>query len=148
MGRLFEMAPALRRCPRVYSTSPAFAEVLRLPQKQLTKVLYPLRELAQHLVTDSGSGLIEQGLFDPSLEDIARAESIFEATARNRIEYLSSAVRLDHAPGLQQPEVRDLGNQTNRKLGVAAPPLVQCTWRTAVSRSVGAGTRTPVLWEQ
>ncbi|XP_027257473.2 GTP-binding protein 8 isoform X3 [Cricetulus griseus] len=109
MGRLFEMAPALRRCPRVYSTSPAFAEVLRLPQKQLTKVLYPLRELAQHLVTDSGSGLIEQGLFDPSLEDIARAESIFEATARNRIEYLSSAVRLDHAPGLQQPEVCFIG---------------------------------------
>nr|BAC37188.1 unnamed protein product [Mus musculus] len=106
MGRLLEKAPALGPWTRVYSTSPAFAEVLRLPQKQLTKVVYPLRELGQHLAADSGPGLIEQRLFDPSLEDIGRAESIFEATARNRIEYLSSAVRLDHAPSLQQPEVR------------------------------------------
>ncbi|NP_001343321.1 GTP-binding protein 8 isoform 3 [Mus musculus] len=104
MGRLLEKAPALGPWTRVYSTSPAFAEVLRLPQKQLTKVVYPLRELGQHLAADSGPGLIEQRLFDPSLEDIGRAESIFEATARNRIEYLSSAVRLDHAPSLQQPE--------------------------------------------
>ncbi|XP_005074813.1 GTP-binding protein 8 isoform X1 [Mesocricetus auratus] len=109
MGRLFEKAPALGRWPRVYSTSSAFAEVLRLPQKQLTKVVYPLREMAQYLVGDTGSGLIEQRLFDPSLEDIARAESVFEATDRNRIEYLSSAVRLDHAPSLQQPEVCFIG---------------------------------------
>ncbi|GAB1300299.1 GTP-binding protein 8 [Apodemus speciosus] len=104
MGRLLERAPALGLWPRLYSTSPAFAEVLRLPQKQLTKVVYPLRELQQHLVADSGPGLIEQRLFDPSLEDIGRAESFFAATVRNRIEYLSSAVRLDHAPSLQQPE--------------------------------------------
>lgn len=106
MGRLLEIAPALGPWPRIYSTCPAFAEVLRLPQKQLTKVVYPLRELEQHLAADSGPGLIEQRLFDPSLEDIGKAESVFEATARNRIEYLSSAVRLDHAPSLQQPEVR------------------------------------------
>lgn len=142
MGRLLEMAPALGPWPRLYSSSPALAEVLRLPQKQLTKVLYPLRELEQHLVSDTGPGLIEQRLFDPSLEDMARAESVFAATARNRIDYLSSAVRLDHAPSLQQPEVRELEfapahclspnvrglkkqkkNQTNRKLGVDAPPL-------------------------
>lgn len=109
MGRLLEMAPALGPWPRLYSTSPALAEVLRLPQKQLTKVLYPLRELEQHLVSDTGPGLIEQRLFDPSLEDMARAESVFAATARNRIEYLSSAVRLDHAPSLQQPEVCFIG---------------------------------------
>lgn len=104
-GRLAEMVPALGRWPRVYSTPPAFAEVLRLPQKQLTKVVYPLRELEQHLVADTAPGLLERGLFDPSLEDLARAESVFAVTARNRIEYLSSAVRLDHAPSLQQPEV-------------------------------------------
>ncbi|XP_075819642.1 GTP-binding protein 8 [Microtus pennsylvanicus] len=108
-GRLLEMAPARGGWPRLYSTSPAFADVLRLPQKQLTKIVYPLRELAQYLVTDTGPGLLEQRLFDPSLEDIARAESVFEATARNRIDYLSSAVRLDHAPSLQQPEVCFIG---------------------------------------
>ncbi|XP_051005937.1 GTP-binding protein 8 [Acomys russatus] len=109
IGRFLEMAPALGRWPRVYSTSPAFSEVLRLPQKQLTKVVYPLRELERHLVADTRPGLIEQSLFDPSLEDIAKAESIFAVTARNRIEYLSSAVRLDHAPSLQQPEVCFIG---------------------------------------
>ncbi|XP_038944409.1 GTP-binding protein 8 isoform X1 [Rattus norvegicus] len=104
-GRLLEIASAFGPWPGVYSTSPAFAEVLRMPQKQLRKVVYPLRELEQHLVTDSRPGLIEQRLFDPSLEDIGRAESVFAATVRNRIEYLSSAVRLDHAPSLRQPEM-------------------------------------------
>nr|XP_048278311.1 GTP-binding protein 8 [Myodes glareolus] len=108
-GRLLEMAPARGGWSRLYSRSPAFADVLRLPQKQLTKIVYPLRELAQYLVTDTGPGLIEQRLFDPSLEDITRAERVFEATARNRVEYLSSAVRLDHAPSLQQPEVCFIG---------------------------------------
>ncbi|KAM7322064.1 hypothetical protein ACRRTK_018905 [Alexandromys fortis] len=108
-GRLREMAQARGAWPRLYSTSPAFADVLKLPQKQLTKIVYPLRELAQYLVTDTGPGLLEQRLFDPSLEDIARAESVFEATARNRVHYLSSAVRLDHAPSLQQPEVCFIG---------------------------------------
>lgn len=108
-GRLLEIASAFGPWPRVYSTSPAFAEVLRMPQKQLRKVVYPLRELEQHLVTDSRPGLIEQRLFDPSLEDIGRAESVFAATVRNRIEYLSSAVRLDHAPSLRQPEVCFIG---------------------------------------
>lgn len=137
-GRLLEMAPARGGWPRLYSRSPAFADVLRLPQKQLTKIVYPLRELAQYLVTDTGPGLIEQRLFDPSLEDITRAERVFEATARNRVEYLSSAVRLDHAPSLQQPEVRELElagvhvlspnvrdrkNQTNGELGMDAPLL-------------------------
>lgn len=112
MGRLLKIAPAMEPWPRIYSTSPAFADVLRLPQKQLTKVVYPLRELEQYLVADSRAGLIEQRLFDPSFEDIGRAESIFAATAGNRIEYLSSAVRLDHAPSLQQPEVRTTAPST------------------------------------
>ncbi|XP_055480950.1 GTP-binding protein 8 [Psammomys obesus] len=109
LGRLPEMVPALGRWPRAYSTPLALAEVLKLPQKRLTKVVYPLRELERHLVADAAPGLIEQRLFDPSLDDLARAESVFAATARNRIEYLSSAVRLDHAPSLQQSEVCFIG---------------------------------------
>ncbi|XP_029426205.1 GTP-binding protein 8 isoform X2 [Nannospalax galili] len=108
LGRLPEMAAALRRWNRVYSTSQAFSEMLRLPQKQLTRILYPLRELEAHLVADM-SPLLQWRLFDPSLEDIKKAESVFTATPRNRIEYLSSAVRLDHAPGQQQPEVCFIG---------------------------------------
>nr|XP_004672384.2 GTP-binding protein 8 isoform X1 [Jaculus jaculus] len=90
------------------STSRVFAEVLRLPQRQLMKLVYPLRELEQHLVPDSRPDL-QQSIFDPSLDDIGRAESVFVATARNRIEYVSSAVRLEHAPDLRQPEVCFIG---------------------------------------
>lgn len=171
MGRLLEIAPTLGPWPRIYSTSPAFADVLRLPQKQLTKVVYPLRELEQYLVADSRAGLIEQKLFDPSFEDIGRAESIFAATARNRIEYLSSAVRLDHAPSLQQPEVRLAALSTvvrehefayahflspnekafkrkkKKNTQCGCTTCVRCPLRTAVSRSVGAGTRTPGFWK-
>uniref|UniRef100_A0A3Q2IBB3 GTP-binding protein 8 n=1 Tax=Equus caballus TaxID=9796 RepID=A0A3Q2IBB3_HORSE len=108
LGRLFEMPAALGRVRRAYGTSQAFAEVLRLPKKQLTKLVFPLQELERHLVPDSKHEF-HLKIFDPSLEDIARAESIFTATAQNRIEYLSSAERLDHAPALPRPEVCFIG---------------------------------------
>ncbi|XP_012507694.1 PREDICTED: GTP-binding protein 8 isoform X2 [Propithecus coquereli] len=101
--RLFAMSAVRGRLRRVYSTSHAFAEVLQLPKKQMTKLLYPLQELEQYLAPDSRSDL-HLRIFDPSLETIARADTIFTATARNRIDYLSSAVRLDHAPDLPWPE--------------------------------------------
>ncbi|KAG3271463.1 hypothetical protein H1C71_024264, partial [Ictidomys tridecemlineatus] len=78
------------------------------PKKQLTKLVYPLQELEQHLVPDSRPDL-HLRVFDPSLEDISRAESVFASSARNRIEYVSSAVRLDHAPDLSRPEVCFIG---------------------------------------
>ncbi|XP_024906960.1 GTP-binding protein 8 isoform X2 [Pteropus alecto] len=105
MGKLFEMPAMLGRVSRPHSTSHAFAEVLRLPKRQLTKLVFPLQEFERHLLQDSGSDL-HLKTFHPSLEDIARAEGFFTATARNRIEYLSSAERLDHAPDLPRPEVR------------------------------------------
>ncbi|XP_012507693.1 PREDICTED: GTP-binding protein 8 isoform X1 [Propithecus coquereli] len=106
--RLFAMSAVRGRLRRVYSTSHAFAEVLQLPKKQMTKLLYPLQELEQYLAPDSRSDL-HLRIFDPSLETIARADTIFTATARNRIDYLSSAVRLDHAPDLPWPEVCFIG---------------------------------------
>ncbi|XP_004835778.1 GTP-binding protein 8 isoform X2 [Heterocephalus glaber] len=108
MGRLFEMSAGLGRPSRTYSTSPSFAEVLRLPKRQLTKLVYPLQELEQYLVPDSRPDL-HLRIFDPSLEDIARSENFFAATAANRIEYLSSAVRLSHAPEFPRPEVCFIG---------------------------------------
>ncbi|XP_054984043.1 GTP-binding protein 8 isoform X6 [Sorex araneus] len=102
LGRLPKMQP-LWRASRVHSTSQAFTEVLRLPKKKLTELVFPLRELERHLVPDSRPAL-RLNIFEPGLEDIARAESLFTATAANRIEYVSSAVRLDHAPNLPRPE--------------------------------------------
>ncbi|XP_014445869.1 GTP-binding protein 8 isoform X3 [Tupaia chinensis] len=102
-GRFSEMPVMRGRLSRNYTTSQAFAEVLRMPKRQMTKLIYPLQELERYLAPDTRPDL-QLRVFDPSLEDIARAESIFTATVSNRIEYLSSAVRLDHAPDLPRPE--------------------------------------------
>lgn len=104
-GRLIEMPAALGRLGRAYSKFHAFTEVLQLPKMELTKLVFPLQELQRHLHPDAGPDLLQRRIFDPCLEDIARAERFFTATARNRIEYVSSAVRLDHAPDLPRPEV-------------------------------------------
>ncbi|KAK2503092.1 hypothetical protein MC885_015572 [Smutsia gigantea] len=105
IGRLPDVPAALWLVSRAYGTSQAFAEVLRLPRRQLTKLVFPLQELQRQLVADSRPNF-HLKIFDPGLEDIGKAENIFTATAQNRIEYLSSAVRLDHAPDLPRPEVR------------------------------------------
>lgn len=104
VGRLFTIGTMLGRGRRAYSASLAFAEVLRLPSNQRTKLVFPLQELQRFLVPGSNPDL-HLKIFDPTLDDIARAESIFTASARNRIDYVSSAVRLDHAPDLRCPEV-------------------------------------------
>ncbi|XP_006074084.1 GTP-binding protein 8 isoform X3 [Bubalus bubalis] len=103
VGRLFAMGTELGSGRRDFSAFQAFTEVLRLPSKQLTKLVFPLQELHGHFVPGSRPDL-HLNIFHPSLEDIARAESFFTASARNRIEYLTSAVRLDHAPDLHRPE--------------------------------------------
>ncbi|XP_055116143.1 GTP-binding protein 8 isoform X2 [Symphalangus syndactylus] len=101
--RLFEMPAVLERLSRSNSTSQAFAEVLRLPKQQLRKLLYPLQEVERFLAPDGRQNL-HLRIFDPSPEDIARADNVFTATERNRIDYVSSAVRIDHAPDLPRPE--------------------------------------------
>ncbi|XP_063081039.1 GTP-binding protein 8 isoform X4 [Cavia porcellus] len=106
--RFFEMSVAPGCLNRAYSTSQSFAKVLRLPKRQLTKLVYPLQELELYLDPDARPDL-HLRIFDPSLEDIARAENFFAATAKNRIEYLSSAVRLSHAPDSSRPEVCFIG---------------------------------------
>lgn len=104
VGRFREIQPWFRTS-QVHSTSQGFAEVLRLPKDQVTKLVFPLQDLQRHLVQDSKS-CFHLNIFDPKLEDISRAESFFTATATNHIDYVSSAVRLDHAPNLSRPEVR------------------------------------------
>nr|XP_055172130.1 GTP-binding protein 8 isoform X3 [Nyctereutes procyonoides] len=107
-SRLLERPAVPGRVSRACSTFRTFAEVLRLPQRQMTKLAFPLRELQRHLTPDSRLGLHVK-TFDPSLEAISQAESVFAAGGRHRIEYVSSAVRLDHAPDLPHPEVCFIG---------------------------------------
>ncbi|XP_004706457.1 GTP-binding protein 8 isoform X2 [Echinops telfairi] len=108
VGRALGVPATRKRGSRVYSTSQAFGEVLGLPSRQFTKLVFPLQELSRHLAPDSGHNL-HLRIFDPSLEDLARADHLFTTTARHRIEYVSSAVRLDHAPDLLRPEVCFIG---------------------------------------
>ncbi|XP_011720646.2 GTP-binding protein 8 [Macaca nemestrina] len=106
--RLFAMPGVLELLSRSNSTSQAFAEVLRLPKQQMRKLLYPLQEVERFLAPDSRQDL-HLRIFDPSPEDIARADNVFTATKGNRIDYVSSAVRIDHAPDLPRPEVCFIG---------------------------------------
>ncbi|NP_001181249.3 GTP-binding protein 8 isoform X1 [Macaca thibetana thibetana] len=106
--RLFAMPGVLELLSRSNSTSQAFAEVLRLPKQQLRKLLYPLQEVERFLAPDRRQDL-HLRIFDPSPEDIARADNVFTATKGNRIDYVSSAVRIDHAPDLPRPEVCFIG---------------------------------------
>ncbi|XP_023069081.1 GTP-binding protein 8 [Piliocolobus tephrosceles] len=106
--RLFEMPAVLELLSRSNSTSQAFAEVLRLPKQQLRKLLYPLQEVERFLAPDRRQDL-HLRIFDPSPEDIARADKVFTATEGNRIDYVSSAVRIGHAPDLPRPEVCFIG---------------------------------------
>ncbi|XP_006864244.1 PREDICTED: GTP-binding protein 8 [Chrysochloris asiatica] len=108
IGTVFKVPATTEHASRAYSTSHVFAEVLELPKRQLTKLVFPLQELQRHLAPDMKLNL-HLRVFDPSLEDIAKADDLFTATARHRIEYLSSAVRLDHAPDLLRPEVCFIG---------------------------------------
>ncbi|XP_003893979.1 GTP-binding protein 8 [Papio anubis] len=106
--RLFAVPAVLELLSRSNSTSQAFPEVLRLPKQQLRKLLYPLQEVERFLAPDRRQDL-HLRIFDPSPEDIARADNVFTATEGNRIDYVSSAVRIDHAPDLPRPEVCFIG---------------------------------------
>lgn len=44
-------------------------------------------------------------LFHPSLEDMIKAEKLFYSSPSHKIDYHTSAVRMDHVPALNQPEV-------------------------------------------
>ncbi|KAM9224274.1 GTP-binding protein 8 isoform 1-T1 [Dugong dugon] len=108
IGGLFKVPATRQHRSRAYNESQDFAEVLRQPKGQRTKLVFPLQELERHLAPDARPSL-HLKLFEPSLEDIARADDLFTATDRHRIEYLSSAVRLEHAPDLLRPEVCFIG---------------------------------------
>lgn len=46
-------------------------------------------------------------LFHPSLEDMAKAEKLFYSSSSHKIDYYTSAERMDHVPALKAPEVSE-----------------------------------------
>ncbi|KAG9328555.1 hypothetical protein JZ751_013011 [Albula glossodonta] len=82
-------------------------QAAHLPERRLKALLYPASELQAYLAAGGKEGQLT--LFHPSLELMAKAEKLFTPSPKHHIHYCSSAVRLDHAPSLQQPEVCFIG---------------------------------------
>ncbi|KAM9032140.1 GTP-binding protein 8 [Sarcophilus harrisii] len=93
---------------RAHTGPGAVSQVLHLPERQQRRLVFPLQELERCLVPGAGTKLHVR-TFDPSLEDIARAEAAFCPAPSHRIDYVSSAERLDHAPAPSRPEVCFIG---------------------------------------
>lgn len=78
-----------------------------LPKRKFQGLLYPFSALDPYL--DRSVDRTHFQLFQPCLEDIVKAEQLFHSSPSNPIDYLSSAVRMDHVPALKQPEVCFIG---------------------------------------
>nr|XP_020640689.1 GTP-binding protein 8 isoform X2 [Pogona vitticeps] len=80
----------------------SFTNVLQLHEKQLIGFTFPLQELARHLDPTVDTSCFYT--FKPNYNDISRAEVFFIQSHQHIIDYFTSAVRMDHAPELSQPE--------------------------------------------
>ncbi|KAM6985753.1 GTP-binding protein 8 [Aplochiton taeniatus] len=85
----------------------SFKQASLLPQRQMQGLLYPFSELEKHLEGSVNTGKFH--LFQPSVEDIIKAERLFVTSPFHKIDYYTSAERMDHAPTLNQPEVCFIG---------------------------------------
>ncbi|KAG5282877.1 hypothetical protein AALO_G00035710 [Alosa alosa] len=93
-------------CRCVHSLA-SFQQVSRLPERKWRGVVFPFSSLEGHLDRSVDRGDFQ--LFHPSEEDLQRAERLFTPSAKHVILYTSSAVRMDHVPEIQQPEVCFIG---------------------------------------
>ncbi|XP_056415749.1 GTP-binding protein 8 isoform X2 [Hyla sarda] len=82
-------------------------EVMKLQEKRRGSIVFPVKDMEKLLSSDVDKTNFR--LFDPTLEEIAEAERLFRPAGKHVIDYFTSAVRLDHAPELQQPEVCFIG---------------------------------------
>ncbi|KAL4608957.1 GTP-binding protein 8 isoform X1 [Arapaima gigas] len=85
----------------------SFHQASQLPKKKFQHLLFPQSALEAHLVR--GAGGMNLQLFQPSDEDIARAEKLFIPSPKHKIDYSFSAVRMEHALPISQPEVCFIG---------------------------------------
>lgn len=79
----------------------------KLPKRKFQGLLYPFSVLDPYL--DRSVDRTHFELFQPSFDDIVKAEQLFYPSRSHHIDYLSSAVRMDHVPALTQPEVCFIG---------------------------------------
>lgn len=136
----------------------ALSQVLRLERSRRIGVVFPLEKLARSLAP--GADTARFRLFQPGLAALQRAETLFRSGRDHAIDYVSSAVRMDHAPPPALPEVRTktggppppppprralqprgrAGRAASRRRGRPGPREINGPWRHP--RSSGGGSRT------
>ncbi|KAM9804833.1 GTP-binding protein 8 [Neosynchiropus ocellatus] len=96
-----------RQCRRGAHRLASLHDVMALPPKKRQGALFPISVLEGYL--DSSVDTTDFHLFQPSAADILKAETLFCSTPTHKIDYHTSAERMDHAPSLAQPEVCFIG---------------------------------------
>lgn len=104
----------------------ALSQVLRLERNRRTGVVFPLQKLARYLAP--GTDTARFRLFQPDLAALQRAEALFRSGRHHVIDYVSSAVRMDHAPASALPEVSGPGVS-----GAAQDSAVPRRWHRRVT---------------
>ncbi|KAM3608364.1 uncharacterized protein V6R79_023891 [Siganus canaliculatus] len=97
---------AASRAQRVHKLA-SLQKAKTLPPKKVQSLLYPFSELEGYL--DRSVDRTPFQLFHPSLEDMLQAEKLFCSAASHKIDYYTSAERMDHVPVMRQPEVCFIG---------------------------------------
>uniref|UniRef100_A0A8C4S1V7 GTP-binding protein 8 n=1 Tax=Erpetoichthys calabaricus TaxID=27687 RepID=A0A8C4S1V7_ERPCA len=82
-------------------------DVAMISEKKMGSLLFPFQGLEKYLM--GGVNKSHFHAFLPSFEDIKSAEAFFTPSKRHSIDYYSSAVRMDHAPVISEPEVCFIG---------------------------------------
>ncbi|XP_035984497.1 GTP-binding protein 8-like [Fundulus heteroclitus] len=106
LQRLQSGAPAPLVCRQIHKLA-SLQKATSLPPRKMQSLLYPFSGLEVHL--DRSVDRMQFQLFHPSVEDMMEAEKLYCSSPTHKIDYHISAVRLDHAPALTQPEVCFIG---------------------------------------
>ncbi|XP_050189094.1 GTP-binding protein 8 [Myiozetetes cayanensis] len=85
----------------------ALSRVLRLERSRRTGIMFPLQKLERYLAP--GTDTAGFHIFEPELGALQRAEELFRSGPGHPIDYVSSAVRMEHAPPPALPEVCFIG---------------------------------------
>lgn len=92
-------------CPRRFHNLASIQQASLLPQKKLQALLFPFSALEAHLAGSVDRSQFQ--LFQPSMEALSLAEKLFSPSPSHKMDYLTSAVRMEHTPTLNQPEVSE-----------------------------------------
>ncbi|XP_067114736.1 GTP-binding protein 8 isoform X2 [Osmerus mordax] len=89
-------------CPRRFHNLASIQQASLLPQRKLQALLFPFSDLEAHLASSVDRSQFQ--LFQPSMEALTLAEKLFSPSPSHKMDYLASAVRMEHTPNLNQPE--------------------------------------------